>query len=112
MKRIKQYTRTTLITLLFIFASFPSFADSPFSKVNADIHQQSALSSSSGKININTASAASLAALLKGIGLKRAKSIVDYRNRFGPFKNIQAITKVSGIGDKTLERNAALISVN
>ncbi len=52
-------------------------------------------------ININTAPAADLERL-PGIGEKRARDIVDYRNDHGPFKIVEEITNVTGIGEGTL----------
>lgn len=60
-------------------------------------------SASSGKININTASAQQLSDGLKGIGTTLSGRIVDYREKHGPFRSIDDIKKVSGIGDKTFE---------
>jgi competence protein ComEA len=54
-----------------------------------------------GKININTADEAALTSL-KGIGKTKAKAIIDYRQQNGPFKTVDDLTKVKGIGDKTL----------
>ncbi|MBI3495138.1 helix-hairpin-helix domain-containing protein, partial [Candidatus Berkelbacteria bacterium] len=54
-------------------------------------------------VNINTASAAQLDAL-PGIGPVLAKRIVDYRSANGPFKTIQDVKNVKGIGDKTFEK--------
>ena len=62
------------------------------------------------KINLNTASAEELAQL-KGIGKSHAAKIVAYREKSGPFKIPEDLTKVSGIGQKTFEANRELIIV-
>lgn len=61
-----------------------------------------------GRININTADV-ELLTFLHGIGEKKAQAIVDYRNEHGPFKNIQQLDQVKGIGPATIERNKGLI---
>ena len=63
-----------------------------------------------GKINLNKATAAELSQL-KGIGMKYAERIVEYRDKNGPFKNIEDLLNVQGIGPKTLEKNKNLIIV-
>jgi len=65
-----------------------------------------------GPVNINTADAATLARELKGIGLKRAQSIVDYRAKNGPFKSADELGLVKGIGKQAIERNRAEIRVD
>ncbi|EEY38151.1 DNA uptake protein [Vibrio mimicus MB451] len=60
-------------------------------------------------VNINTASAEELATLLKGIGLKKAQAIVDYREANGPFISIDDLTNVKGIGEATVRNNATRI---
>lgn len=67
-------------------------------------------SSSNGKININTASLSELMTL-DGIGETRAKAIIEYRDAHGNFSSIDDLVLVSGIGEKTLEKNRARIEV-
>ena len=55
------------------------------------------------KININTATAKQLQ-LLPGIGEVIAQRIVDYRTESGPFKSVDDLLNVSGIGDAKLEQ--------
>jgi competence protein ComEA len=61
-------------------------------------------------VNINTASEFELAGL-PGIGPSAAKSIVTYRTENGPFKSIEEIQKVSGVGPATFEKIKQLITV-
>ena len=44
---------------------------------------------------------------LKGIGVKKAQSIVNYRETYGCFTSIDSLTLVKGIGKKTLQKNRA-----
>ena len=63
-------------------------------------------------VNINTADADKIASELKGIGLSKATAIVDYRTKNGPFKTIEQLTEVKGIGLKTVEKNRQEILLN
>lgn len=65
-------------------------------------HQQSVAAQSS-TVNINTASETQLRSL-PGIGASKAKAIVEYREAFGKFASIDAITNVKGIGNKLLSK--------
>ncbi len=71
----------------------------------------SADSTSAGKIDINRAVAADLEAL-PGIGPVKARAIVEYRIRNGPFAKASDIQNVTGIGPKTFERIAPLLTVD
>lgn len=62
------------------------------------------------KININTADANELQQL-SGIGEKKAADIINYRETNGSFHAIEDLTKVSGIGEKTLEKLKDLITI-
>ncbi|MEI7840714.1 MAG: helix-hairpin-helix domain-containing protein [Methylococcaceae bacterium] len=55
-------------------------------------------------VNINTADVQKIADSLSGFGLKKAQAIVDYRTKHGDFKTLDDLNKVSGIGDKTIEK--------
>jgi len=55
-----------------------------------------------GRININNATAAQLEEL-PGIGPARAGAIVREREKNGPFRQIEDLARVSGIGVKTVE---------
>lgn len=63
-----------------------------------------------GKINLNKATAAELSQL-KGIGMKYAERIVEFRDKNGPFKQVEDLLKIQGIGLKTLEKNKDRVTV-
>jgi competence protein ComEA len=65
---------------------------------------------SNGKVNINTAGISELD-LLPGIGSALAERIIQYRNEHGAFANPEDLKKVSGIGEKTYEKMAPMLSV-
>ena len=54
------------------------------------------------KININTATAQELTAL-PGIGPAKAEAIIKHREANGPFKIVDELNDVKGIGNKILE---------
>ncbi|MDW6016562.1 helix-hairpin-helix domain-containing protein [Vibrio plantisponsor] len=56
-------------------------------------------------VNVNTASAEEISTLLKGVGLKKAQAIVEYRGQHGPFASKDDLTKVKGIGASTVKKN-------
>jgi len=61
-------------------------------------------------ININTATAAELDAL-PGIGAKTAARILEYRQKNGPFKKVEELMNVRGVGEKNFLKLKAQISV-
>lgn len=65
-----------------------------------------------GQVDINTADAETISAELNGIGLAKAKAIVEYREKHGPFRSADDLTLVKGIGEKTVERNRSDIQVS
>ena len=65
----------------------------------------------SALVNINTADGETLAAELKGIGVKRAMAILAYRNEHGPFKSIDDLVKIKGISKRIVDQNREKITV-
>src|ERR671913_314197 len=60
-------------------------------------------------VNINTATKEELTSL-KGIGEKRAQDIVDYRTKNGPFKTVDDLEKVPGIGPGLVKQIRAQVT--
>ena len=65
----------------------------------------------SDTVNINTANIEVLAEALVGVGPELAKRIVDFRERYGEFKSIEALGDVRGIGPSLLAKNEAKIVI-
>lgn len=94
--------RIILLTLL-VFASPISFAEP--AKVNPKYEGIEIT------VNINEASAEELAALLSGVGLKKAQAIVAYRQQNGAFGSPSDLAQVKGIGEATVEKNLSRIKL-
>lgn len=62
-------------------------------------------------VNINNADAKELSKILIGVGMKKAEAIIEYREKFGPFKSANELTAVKGIGEKTVEKNKSKITL-
>ena len=65
-----------------------------------------------GPVNVNKADAETISAELKGVGLAKARAIVEYRKKHGPFRSADDLSLVKGIGDRTVELNRADIKVS
>lgn len=64
-----------------------------------------------GQVNLNSANEVELEAL-KGVGPVKAKAIVDYRAKNGPFKSVDDLEMVPGFGKKTVDKLRADLTVN
>ena len=65
-----------------------------------------------GPVDVNTADAETISAELKGVGLVKAKAIVEYREKHGPFRSADDLSLVKGIGERTVEMNRTDIKVS
>ena len=84
----------SLVALAFLVTVHPAAAAQTAAKATARATAKPA------SVNINTASAAELDAL-PGIGAKTAALIVEYRQKNGPFKKIEELMNVRGVGEKS-----------
>lgn len=98
-------SRLILCTALFALVAFsvPVFAANPAPTPPAAVK--------TAPLSLNSASAKELEKL-PGIGEKSAAAIVAYRTEKGPFKTVQELLKVKGVGQKTLEKIKPLVSVD
>ncbi len=62
-------------------------------------------------ININRAGQKELAQRLSGVGMRTAGAIILFRKANGPFRNVDELLLVRGIGPALLERNRAFITI-
>jgi len=64
------------------------------------------------KVDINTADVYTLQRMLDGVGEKKARAIVKFREEHGPYKTVYDLSQVFGIGEKIIEANKDRIVVN
>lgn len=90
MNRIARFFQTLVLSLAL---AGPAFAATPATE----------------RVNINTADAATLDRVLLNIGPSKAEAIVAYRKANGPFRSIDQLALVKGVGLKTIEKNRGRI---
>ena len=56
-----------------------------------------------GVVNINTATVEQLE-MLPNVGEVKSLAIVQYRKQHGPFRSVDDLVQISGIGDRALEQ--------
>jgi competence protein ComEA len=61
-------------------------------------------------VDINTATVAQLESV-NGIGPKKAEAIVEYRKKNGPFKSVDDLENVKGLGKASIDKMRSEISV-
>lgn len=101
MQKHNLYLAIITLSLSSLFCSYSTYANQPANNENATTSQNQQMK----QVNINIASAEELAKDLNGIGLNKAKRIVEYRDKFGPFISIEQLKEVSGIGQSILDKN-------
>ena len=61
-------------------------------------------------VDLNTATLSELESV-KGLGPAKAKAIVEYRQKNGPFKNLNDLDKVRGFGQASIKKLASELTV-
>ena len=96
------------LVLVSLFAAAPHASAQSASRASAKT--STATTASAAIVNINTASAAELDAL-PGIGAKTAERIIEYRQKNGPFKKVEELMNVRGVGEKNFLKLKPQITV-
>ena len=98
---------TILSLLIFSLLTFGSistvYADAKSAKTKSVVVVES--------VNVNQAGAEKISSTLKGVGLKKAQAIVDWRKAHGKFTKVSQLLEVKGIGEKTLAANKGKIKL-
>jgi len=97
-------TCLSLVVLGFLIAAQPYAAQQPAATRSA------AKAAVAVVVNLNTASATELETL-PGIGAKTAARIVEYRQKNGPFKKIEELMNIRGVGEKNFLKLKGQITV-
>lgn len=79
-----------------------NFNHAPLAVSQTTATQPETTAPGNSKVNINTATAEELT-LLPGVGKALAERIIEYRTKNGPFRRIDELGNVNGIGSKKLE---------
>ena len=100
-----------LVLIIWMLTAKRSAPTAPIaSSTGAQTAPTASTPSRAGMINLNTATAAQLRTL-PDIGPAMADKIVDYRTKQGPFRSVDQLDSVSGIGPKTLAKLRPLVYV-
>jgi competence protein ComEA len=104
---------TLLFVLLSAMAPMAIAADAKTPPaVSAQAQAQAQAPATPGKVNLNTADAATLQRELSGIGAVKAQAIISYREEHGKFVSPDELLEVKGIGAAILDRNRDKLSAN
>jgi competence protein ComEA len=94
------FTRLLTFTLLSAFITFPAAAETIDKPVVA-----TASPAVTQKVNLNTADETMLTHALKSVTPRRAKAIISYRTQHGPFKKLEDLALVKGVGKAYVKKN-------
>ena len=97
---------TSPMLALFLALSLPAVTQPPAYAAA----QEARPAPSTQVVNVNTATTAQLEAL-PGIGPSMAQRIVSYREKNGPFKKLEDLMNIQGIGEKSFLKLRPLLTI-
>ena len=100
----------SLVAVAFLISSHPHAAAAAQRTAGARSGAKAPVAGAAAVINLNSASGTDLATL-PGIGAKTAARIVEYRQKNGPFKKIEELMNVRGVGEKNFLKLKGQITV-
>ncbi|WP_137647320.1 helix-hairpin-helix domain-containing protein [Escherichia albertii] len=86
-------------------------AEAPATAQNKAVAPAKASDEEGTRVSINNATAEELARAMNGVGLKKAQAIVSYREEYGPFKTVEDLKQIPGMGNSLVERNLAILTL-
>ncbi|NDD74304.1 MAG: ComEA family DNA-binding protein [Gammaproteobacteria bacterium] len=95
-----------------LLVSLMALLGAPFATAAPPAAAASSAISQTTIVNLNSADVTTLARDLVGIGPAKARAIVDYRTKNGPFRSIDDLALVKGIGQRTIELNRARLRIS
>jgi competence protein ComEA len=93
-----------------VFVSLCALTAQPGSAQTPSATHAAPKSTPVGMVNLNTATVADLEGL-PGIGAKTAARIIEYRQKNGPFKKVEELMNVRGVGEKNFLKLKPQITV-
>lgn len=103
--------RSLIPSLLCAALAFPVIAFSHQAAAAVEPISVVAMADKIQAVSINSANAAAIADAMRGVGIKKAQAIVEWRNKNGKFTSIEQLLEVKGIGEKTLAANKGRIKL-
>jgi competence protein ComEA len=100
-------TILSIVAVASLLAAIPATSIAAQTKAGS---RTAAKPTASTTVNLNTASAVDLDGL-PGIGAKTAARIVEYRQKNGPFKKVEELMNVRGVGEKNFLKLKPQITV-
>ena len=109
---MKKHVMGLLLGMLWLLAGGAALAQDRVTKGDKTVqHTAAATTAPSGSVvNVNEATPEQLE-MLPGIGPSRAKAIADHRKAH-PFRRVEELTRIKGIGKKTFARLKPMIALS